>query len=59
MKKKNNTRSKTLTKAMYSISTSEIRENYIQYVQMYPLSYKKFKKIKKCKESSYCHLIAY
>ena len=24
---------------MYSISKCEIRENYIQYVQMYPLSY--------------------
>ena len=29
---------------MYSISKCEIRENYIQYVQMYPLSYKKNKK---------------
>ena len=28
---------------MYSISKSEIRENYIQYVQMYPLSYKKIR----------------
>ena len=32
---------KKLRKTMYSISKLEIRENYIQYVQMYPLSYKK------------------
>ena len=28
---------------MYSISKCEIRENYMQYVQMYPLSYKKIR----------------
>ena len=41
MKKTKNIRIKKLRKTMYSISKYEIRENYIQYVQMYPLSYKK------------------
>ena len=40
---------KKLRKTVYSICKQEIRENYIQYVQMYLKSYKKSKK---CKGSS-------
>ena len=40
-KKNQNMRIKKLRKCIYSISRLEIRENYMQYVQMYPLSYKK------------------
>ena len=47
---------KKLRKTIYSICEQEIRENYIQYVQMYLKSYKKLRNAKGAVRALHCLL---